>query len=515
MNNLVLPAVFRQKVIGAFLNAPKKIYEVLALSVGGHDGNCYLYSIAPIDRPADAMDSNFRVVGLIDLTQKHAVELQQLFNSNQSYVFVLTYDFDFNTFSVSRSHEPLTIVEKDWTNSAMGLYSFKTELEPKNVQLVTPLYESTKVHMESMVMLQLVGLTDFIRVSYHDGVFALTETNAKAAVESFKDAQKHAFRRDQKSEIADFFVVPVNFYYKSISSGRQTQIIEEVELVRAYKEFVRFVFVEDLIADHAKVIAWFLSELHAADYNEANHFLVNSEPAYLRLDHKPAPDSSCWCHRHFIATANHAEKLRNVHMGLLGATNLPKYVVRPDYLYFHYNQDNFIDDGWGCAYRSLQTIISWYKANTDVEVEVPSIPRIQEILVQIGDKRRDEFLGSKQWIGSFEVSYVVNKLVGKDSTMLHFQSGSEVVTYLPTLKQHFSNHGTPVMIGGGVLAYTLLGVAEDEEEPSKSQFLILDPHYKGKEDLKTVLNPKSKAVYWAGQKIFRADSFYNLCCPHA
>lgn len=43
------------------------------------------------------------------------------------------------------------------------------------------------------------------------------------------------------------------------------------------------------------------------------------------------------------------------------------------------------------------------------------------------------------------------------------------------------------MIGGGVLAYTLLGVAENEEAPEKSEFLILDPHYKGKEEMKTII----------------------------
>lgn len=70
------------------------------------------------------------------------------------------------------------------------------------------------------------------------------------------------------------------------------------------------------------------------------------------------------------------------------------------------------------------------------------------------------------------------------------------------------------MIGGGVLAYTLLGVVGDEEEPEKIQFLILDPHYKGKEDMKSIINPKNKAVYWSSAKLFKANYFYNLCCPH-
>ena len=31
------------------------------------------------------------------------------------------------------------------------------------------------------------------------------------------------------------------------------------------------------------------------------------------------------------------------------------------YSYHHYMQNDFNDNGWGCAYRSLQTIISWYR----------------------------------------------------------------------------------------------------------------------------------------------------------
>lgn len=33
----------------------------------------------------------------------------------------------------------------------------------------------------------------------------------------------------------------------------------------------------------------------------------------------------------------------------------------PHLLYYHYLQDKEKDDGWGCAYRSLQTIFSWFK----------------------------------------------------------------------------------------------------------------------------------------------------------
>ena len=62
--------------------------------------------------------------------------------------------------------------------------------------------------------------------------------------------------------------------------------------------------------------------------------------------------------------------------------------------------------------------------------------------------------------------------------------------------------------GGGVLAYTLLGVARSD---SGVRFLILDPHYTGADELKTVVSKRWCA--WHGPDLFRADAHYNLCMP--
>jgi hypothetical protein len=35
--------------------------------------------------------------------------------------------------------------------------------------------------------------------------------------------------------------------------------------------------------------------------------------------------------------------------------------VQGMYSYHHYMQDRIDDSGWGCAYRSLQTVVSWFK----------------------------------------------------------------------------------------------------------------------------------------------------------
>ena len=69
------------------------------------------------------------------------------------------------------------------------------------------------------------------------------------------------------------------------------------------------------------------------------------------------------------------------------------------------------------------------------------------------------------------------------------------------------------MIGGGVLAYTMLGIAIDEDSIQDTQFLILDPHYVGAEDFKKVTNPKKGGVWWRSSKLFNTKDFYNFCCP--
>jgi len=51
----------------------------------------------------------------------------------------------------------------------------------------------------------------------------------------------------------------------------------------------------------------------------------------------------------------------------------------------------------------LQTICSWIKANHKKDgPDVPTIPEIQDMLVQMEDKP-ESFKNSKEWIGSVEV----------------------------------------------------------------------------------------------------------------
>jgi hypothetical protein len=54
-------------------------------------------------------------------------------------------------------------------------------------------------------------------------------------------------------------------------------------------------------------------------------------------------------------------------------------VVKGDYDYHHYMQDGFDDNGWGCAYRSLQTIWSWFRLQGYTDKPVPTHREIQQV----------------------------------------------------------------------------------------------------------------------------------------
>lgn len=121
-------------------------------------------------------------------------------------------------------------------------------------------------------------------------------------------------------------------------------------------------------------------------------------------------------------------------------------LVKGKYRYYHYRQNNMDDEGWGCAYRSLQTLASWFVLQGYASREVPTFREIQQCLIDIGDKPAG-FLNSKQWIGSTEVSFVLETLMGVTCKILFVSSGEEMGSKGPELVYHFQKNGTPVMIG--------------------------------------------------------------------
>ncbi|XP_054712653.1 ufm1-specific protease 2-like [Uloborus diversus] len=184
-------------------------------------------------------------------------------------------------------------------------------------------------------------------------------------------------------------------------------------------------------------------------------------------------------------------------------------IVQGRYVYHHYMQDHMNDDGWGCAYRSLQTILSWFRIQGYTDRKVPTHAEIQQALVDMGDKT-PKFVGSRQWIGSQEVGFCLDHLAKVQSKIMCVNTGAEMANRGRELFVHFRDQGTPVMIGGGVLAHTILGV-HFNEHTGDLKFLILDPHYTGGEDIHII---QSKG--WCGWKsvnFWDQNAFYNLCLP--
>lgn len=132
-------------------------------------------------------------------------------------------------------------------------------------------------------------------------------------------------------------------------------------------------------------------------------------------------------------------------------------------------------------------------------------------MVEIGDKQ-PSFIGSRQWIGSTEVSFVLNTLFDLPCKIVHVSSGSELDSKGSILLNHFQVNGSPVMIGGGVLAHTILGV-DYNRDTGNLMFLILDPHYTGNEDIKTII--KKGWCGWKGMDFWDKSSYYNMCLPPA
>jgi hypothetical protein len=85
--------------------------------------------------------------------------------------------------------------------------------------------------------------------------------------------------------------------------------------------------------------------------------------------------------------------------------------------------------------------------------------------------RNWDFVGSRRWIGAVELSYVLDELLGVTCKILNVPSGHDMPSYARELAHHFHTMGTPCMMGGGQLAYTLLGV-DWNEKTGECAFLI-------------------------------------------
>ncbi|CEF63503.1 Ufm1-specific protease 2 [Strongyloides ratti] len=201
--------------------------------------------------------------------------------------------------------------------------------------------------------------------------------------------------------------------------------------------------------------------------------------------------------------------LQNPHLSIKYDPQGECAILKGNYEYRHYLQDSFNDSGWGCAYRSFQTVWSWFLLQDFTDKPVPTHREIQQCLYNIGDKDAS-FVGSRQWIGSTEISFCLDSMLGISSRILSVNSGSQMNELAREILFHLKNNGAPIMIGGGQLAHTIIGI-DFNSSTGDCNFLILDPHYTGKDDIQTII--KKGWCGWKNMDFWRKDSFYNLLLP--
>ncbi|XP_066582896.1 probable Ufm1-specific protease 1 [Prorops nasuta] len=205
--------------------------------------------------------------------------------------------------------------------------------------------------------------------------------------------------------------------------------------------------------------------------------------------------------------------IQNIHEGLASPGNGETSLIKGNYEYWHYACDGFNDQGWGCGYRTLQTISSWVMLNyaTRAKVSVPTIRNIQETLVLLKDKDVN-FVGSREWIGSFEVCLVLEKLYNIPSKVIHVNIGRTLKNYVHEIKNHFERFRCPIMMGGDkdCSSKCIIGI-HFASDIDNIYLLIVDPHFVGKALIKENLH--NNWVRWHNINEFLDSSFYNMCLP--
>jgi len=212
------------------------------------------------------------------------------------------------------------------------------------------------------------------------------------------------------------------------------------------------------------------------------------------------------------------ELLSDVHCALPEVENFQiKKIetVKGSYEYWHYGCDGVDDRGYGCGYRTLQTICSWlktFKNSVDQDIKIPSIAEIQNLLVEMEDKPQS-MVGSRDWIGSFEACLIIDRLYDVPSKILHISSGNFLENQVDAIFNHFHKFGSPIMMGGDMdcISKGVFGIAKTNA--NQHFLLILDPHYYGKPLTDTAKLYDQGWVSWKPIKDFMNGSFYNMCMP--
>lgn len=95
---------------------------------------------------------------------------------------------------------------------------------------------------------------------------------------------------------------------------------------------------------------------------------------------------------------------------------------------------------------NITVLLQHFRLQGYTDKPIPTHREIQMCLVNIGDKASN-FIGSKQWIGSTEVGFVLETMLDVSIKVLCASNGDEMSMLVSDLAHHFETQGTPVMIG--------------------------------------------------------------------
>lgn len=204
--------------------------------------------------------------------------------------------------------------------------------------------------------------------------------------------------------------------------------------------------------------------------------------------------------------------LKNVHLVLKPPSDGETRLTKVNYDYFHYCCDQSSDAGFGCGYRTIQTICSMLRKKLGkLDVIIPSIKNIQEILVKIGDKS-NKIIDSRDWIGTVEGSYIFDELFNIPSYFIHISKVDRISSKKKEIVDYFTSQGGLIFMGGDCDAAAKMIAGVHISKNDEMSLLIVDPHYQGKPKDASVL-AELGYVRWYHESKFIEGSFYNLCMP--
>jgi len=160
--------------------------------------------------------------------------------------------------------------------------------------------------------------------------------------------------------------------------------------------------------------------------------------------------------------------------------------------------------------------VSWYKLrNPGIVRPVPSIEDMQRQLVHIGDKPVS-FANSTEWIGSVEISLLLDSMLGISCKILHTENDQRLGDAVASaLVEHFRAVGSPVMVGGqGGGARAIIGL-ELSRAGELRRFLVLDPHYAGADSVECLQQQLTRVCVWVRPQDLcqQYGKFTNFCLP--